>query len=83
MASAWLEEYKKLKKTKGAKTRGLRKDLYRKVNPPAQTEGQEHTQEAKDEVEEEEEEGEYVEEVKKVDTDINHNNNEYYFCLCM
>ena len=68
MASAWLEECKKLKKTKVAKTRGLRKDLYRKVNPPAQTEGQEHTQEAKDEVEEEEK-GEYVEEVKKVDTE--------------
>ena len=40
MASAWLEEYKKLKKTKVAKKRGLRKDLYRKANPVAQTEGQ-------------------------------------------
>ena len=40
IASAWLEEYKKLKKTKLAKKRGLRKDLYRKANPVAQTEGQ-------------------------------------------
>ena len=40
MASAWLEEYKKVKKTKVAKKKGLRKDLYRKANPVAQAEGQ-------------------------------------------
>ena len=66
MASAWLEEYKKLQKTKVAKKRGLRKDLYRKMNPPTQT-GRKHAQpEAQDEdVEEEEEEG--VEEEREME----------------
>ena len=38
LASTWLEKYKKSKKVKVSKSRGLRKDLYRKVNPPVQTE---------------------------------------------
>ena len=67
MASAWLEEYKKQKKTKVAKKRGLRKDLYQKMNPPMQT-GQKHAQpEAQDEEDEVEEEQEGVEEEKEME----------------
>ena len=35
LASSWLEEYKK--KAEVSKSRALQKDLYRKVNPPTQT----------------------------------------------
>ena len=58
MASAWLKEYKECKRTKVAKKRGLRTDLYQKVNPPTQTErGQptptlmEHEEEVEDDKE--------------------------------
>ena len=51
LASTWLEEYKHSKKTKVSKSKGLRKELYRKVNPPAQNEGQ---QEEEEEVQQEE-----------------------------
>ena len=67
MASAWLEEYKIQKKTKVARKRGLRKDLYRKMNPPMQT-GQKYAQlEAQDGEDEEEEEQEGVEEEKEME----------------
>ena len=57
-----------MKKTKVSKRRGLRKDLYRKENPPIQNEGQKHTHNQKEgEEEEEEEENEDVEE--EVETD--------------
>ena len=36
LASTWLEECKHSKKTKVSKSKGLRKELYRNVNPPAQ-----------------------------------------------
>ena len=52
MASVWLEEYKK---TKVAKKRGLRKELYRKTNPPIQK----HTQTQREAQVEGEEEEEY------------------------
>lgn len=73
LASTWLEEYKKLKKTKVSKRRGLRKDLYRKVNPPAQNEGHEHThnqKEGRDEGEggEEDEEDEIAEEEEEMES---------------
>ena len=61
MASAWLEEYKKVKKAKVAKNKGLRKDLYRKANLVAQTEGQsqkhahEHNETEDNDIDEEEE----------------------------
>jgi hypothetical protein len=67
MASAWMEEYKKLKKTKVAKKRGLRKDLYRKMNPPIQTGQKDAHQEAEDVEDEEQEEEEDIE-----DNDMEH-----------
>ena len=51
MASTWLEEYKK---TRVAKKRGLRKDLYRKENPLVQIQEQKHTDEIEANEEEEE-----------------------------
>ena len=43
-----LEEYKKLKKTKVSKKRGLRKYLYRKENPPTHNKGQKRTHNQKE-----------------------------------